>query len=93
MDDFNGMSAAQENRVETKVKLPREIALQARRVSAVTGATFDDFVAEAIAEKIAALEHETYFATRVGRSKPGRGLELLHRAGSPGNAGPGDELP
>jgi predicted DNA-binding protein len=92
MDDLQNMSAVHENRVESTVKLPPEIDAQARRVSASTGATFDDFIAEAIAEKIAALEQEAYFAARVARAQPGRGLELLRRAGTPGTVGPGDEV-
>lgn len=86
------MSSTQENRVRSTVKLPSEIDAEARRASASTGTSFDDFIAEAIADKIASLADEAYFAARVARSKPGRGVELLRRAGSPGTAGPGDEI-
>ncbi len=92
MDDFQFMSMVTKNRVESKVALPTQVDAEARRASASVGTTFDDFVAEAIVEKLAVLEQGTYFATRFARAKSGRGLELLRRAGTAGIAGAGDEI-
>jgi hypothetical protein len=76
----------------TPLRLPASIKAEAERLAATDGTSLDQFVATAVAEKIAALRTASYFAERKGRADWDAFDRLMSR---PGGAAPveGDELP
>jgi hypothetical protein len=87
------MSAVKETDLVESVILPRHLVAEVERVRHISGATLEAFVAEAIADKLASMQQASYLAARAARSVPGRGRQLLQKAGSDGPVASGDEIP
>ena len=74
------------------LRLPVSIKAEAERLAASEGTSLNQFVASAVAEKVAALRTASYFAERRGRADWAAFDRLMGRAGGePPRAG--DELP
>lgn len=74
-----------------ELHLPASIKAEAKRLAAADGASLDQFVATAVAGKVAALRTADYFAARRGRAN----WDMFDRIMSRDNGalpGPGDEL-
>ena len=74
------------------LRLPISIKTEAEKLVAAEGTSLNQFVATAVAEKVAALRTASYFAERQGRAD----LEAFDRLMSrPGGQPPrsGDEMP
>ncbi len=73
-------------------RLPVSIKAEAERLAASEGTSLNQFVATAVAEKVAALRTASYFAERQGRAGWAAFDRLMGRAGGePPQAG--DETP
>jgi hypothetical protein len=86
------MSDVQENLGRSTVKLPDSLLDAVQSVLVQSGGTLDVFVAEAVAEKLDAMNQLACFEARRARAVPGRARELLAKAGSDGPVQPGDEI-
>jgi len=74
------------------LRLPVSIKAEAERLAASEGTSLNQFLASAVAEKIAALRTASYFAGRRGRADwPAFDQLMVRDAGEPPR--PGDELP
>lgn len=74
------------------LRLPASIKAEAERLAASDGTSLNQFVATAVAEKVAALRTASYFAERRGRADWEAFDRLMsRRGGEPPRAG--DELP
>ncbi|MGH7213018.1 MAG: hypothetical protein ACREF1_16340 [Acetobacteraceae bacterium] len=74
------------------LRLPVSIKAEAEKLAALEGTSLNQFVASAVAEKVAALRTATYFAERRGRADWEAFDRLMGRdGGAPPR--PGDELP
>ena len=74
------------------LRLPVSIKAEAEKLAAAEGASLNQFVATAVAEKVAALRTASYFAERRGRADWTAFDQLMNRPnGEPPRAG--DELP
>ena len=74
------------------LRLPASIKAEAERLAAAEGTSLNQFVATAVAEKVAALRTATYFAERKGRADWAAFDRLMARpGGEPPRAG--DEAP
>ena len=70
------------------LRLPRSVKAAAERIAKEEGVSMNQFVATAVAEKLAALRTETYFAARSDRADPDALRRLLERPdGEPPRAG------
>ncbi len=74
------------------LRLPASIKAEAERLASAEGSSLNQFVALAVAEKVAALRTATYFVERRGRADWDAFDRLMRR---PGGEPPrtGDELP
>jgi hypothetical protein len=74
------------------LRLPVSIKAEAEKLAAADGTSLNQFVATAVAEKVAALRTANYFTERRGRSDWAAFDRLMARPGSePPRAG--DEMP
>ena len=74
------------------LRLPVSIKAEAERLAASEGTSLNQFVATAVAEKVAALRTVSYFAERRDRADWAAFDQLMTRdAGEPPR--PGDEIP
>ncbi|HLY57249.1 MAG TPA: hypothetical protein VKS60_16920 [Stellaceae bacterium] len=74
------------------LRLPVSVKTEAERLAAEDGTSLNQFVASAVAEKLAALRTATFFTGRSGRGDREAFRALLRReGGEPPH--PGDELP
>jgi len=74
------------------LRLPASIKNEAERLAAAEGTSLNQFVATAVAEKVAALRTASYFAERRGRADWEAFDRLMSRpGGKPPRAG--DEMP
>jgi hypothetical protein len=74
------------------LRLPASIKNEAERLAAAEGTSLNQFVATAVAEKVAALRTASYFAERRGRADWEGFDRLMSRpGGKPPRAG--DEMP
>ena len=74
------------------LRLPASIKREAERLAAEDGASFNQFVASAVAEKVGAMRTAAYFEERRGRTDWARFDRLMARPGGE-EPRPGDELP
>ncbi len=74
------------------LRLPVSIKAEAERLAAEDGSSLNQFVATAVAEKIAAMRTGEFFAGRKGRGDREAFLRLMFREGGEPPQ-PGDELP
>ena len=74
------------------LRLPVSIKAEAERLAAADGTSLNQFVASAVAEKVAALRTASYFAERRGRADWVAFDRLMARSGGEPPR-PGDELP
>ena len=74
------------------LRLPVSIKAEAERLAASEGTSLNQFVATAVAEKVAALRTASYFAERKGRADWAAFDRLMARGGGEAPR-PGDELP
>jgi hypothetical protein len=63
-----------------------------KAIAAADSVSVNQFVVQAVAEKVALLRDRGYIAQRAARSKPGDITRVLEKAGD-NTAIPGDELP
>ena len=74
------------------LRLPVSIKAEAERLAASEGTSLNQFVASAVAEKVAALRTASYFAERRGRADwPAFNRLMARDGGEPPR--PGDEMP
>ena len=74
------------------LRLPASIKAEAERLAAADGTSLNQFVATAVAEKVAALRTASYFAERKGRADWDAFDRLMaRRSGEPPR--PDDEMP
>jgi hypothetical protein len=74
------------------LRLPVSIKAEAEKLAAAEGTSLNQFVATAVAEKVAALRTASYFAERRGRADWEAFDQLMgRRGGEPPRAG--DEMP
>jgi hypothetical protein len=93
MVDLSVMSKVREIEARSTVALPDGLLEAVQPLLAQSGSTLDEFVAEAVTEKLEALRQMAYFEGRRARAVPGLARELLAKAGRDGPVQPGDELP
>ena len=74
------------------LRLPASIKAEAERLAASEGTSLNQFVASAVAEKVAALRTASYFAERRGRADWAAFDRLMGRAGGEAPRA-GDEMP
>lgn len=74
-------------------RIEASLLVEARRVAEAEGFAVDQLINEALAEKLAAMRTEAYFAERRARADIGRALSILKRSRRGEPPGPGDELP
>ena len=74
------------------LRLPASIKAEAERLAASEGTSLNQFVAMAVAEKVAVLRTASYFAERKGRADWAAFDRLMARDGGEPPR-PGDELP
>jgi len=74
------------------LRLPVSIKAEAERLAASEGTSLNQFVATAVAEKVAALRTAAYFTERKGRANWPAFDQLMSRNGNEPPR-PGDELP
>ena len=65
------------------LRLPPSIKDEVARCAQADGVSFDQFVASAVAEKIAALDKAAFFAERCARADFGNFDQLMSRLGRP----------
>lgn len=63
------------------LRLPLSLKAAVERLSAEDGASMNQFVVVAVAEKIAAMEAERFFAERSARANDAAFLRILNREG------------
>ena len=74
------------------LRLPVSIKAEAERLAASEGTSLNQFVASAVAEKVAALRTASYFVERRGRADwPAFNRLMARDGGEPPQ--PGDEMP
>lgn len=74
------------------VRLPSAVQVEAKRLAAAEGTSLDQFVAEAVAEKVTALRTNAYFAERRARVDWAAFDRFMARTGGEPPR-PGDEVP
>ena len=74
------------------LRLPASIKAEAERLAQEDGTSLNQFVATAVAEKVAAMRTAAYFAARKGRGDREAFRALMTRTGGQAPQ-PGDELP
>lgn len=74
------------------LRLPVSVKAEAEKLAAAEGTSLNQFVASAVAEKVAALRTASYFAERRGRADWAAFDRLMTREGGEPPR-PGDELP
>jgi hypothetical protein len=74
------------------LRLPVSIKAEAEKLAAQEGTSLNQFVATAVAEKLAVLRTASYFAERKGRADWEAFDRLMTRAGGEAPR-PGDEMP
>ena len=74
------------------LRLPASIKTEAEKLAASEGTSLNQFVATAVAEKVAALRTASYFAEHRGRADWDAFDRLMNRKGGEAPR-PGDELP
>jgi hypothetical protein len=74
------------------LRLPVSIKAEAEKLAAAEGTSLNQFVATAVAEKVAALRTASYFAERRGRADWDAFDRLMTRQGGEPPR-PGDEMP
>lgn len=86
------MTASNRRTSTYPLRLPASIKAEAERLAATEGTSLNQFVATAVAEKVAALRTASYFAERKGRVDWAAFDRLM---APPGGEAPraGDELP
>ena len=74
------------------LRLPVSIKSEAEKLAAAEGTSLNQFVAMAVAEKVATLRTASYFAERRGRADRQAFARLMSRKGGEPPR-PGDEMP
>lgn len=74
------------------LRLPVSVKAEAEKLAQAEGTSLNQFVASAVAEKVAALRTATYFAERRGRADWEAFDRLMIRSGGEPPR-PGDEMP
>lgn len=74
------------------LRLPASIKAEAEKLAAAEGTSLNQFVASAVAEKVAALRTASYFAERRERSDWAAFDRIMARSGGEPPR-PGDEMP
>jgi hypothetical protein len=74
------------------LRLPRSIKAAAETLARAEGISMNQFIATAVAEKLAVLSTADFFAQRSQRAKPDAFDKILNRQGGEPPR-PGDELP
>ncbi len=74
------------------LRLPVSIKTEAEKLAAADGTSLNQFVATAVAEKVAALRTASYFAERRGRAD-WAAFDRLMRRGDGQKPRSGDEMP
>ena len=74
------------------LRLPPSLMEDVKAIAANDSVSINQFVVQAVAEKVAMLRDRGYLAQRAARSKPGDITRILTKAGDDA-AIPGDELP
>lgn len=74
------------------LRLPASIKAEAEKLAAAEGTSLNQFVASAVAEKVAALRTASYFAQRRGQADWAAFDRLMARSGGEPPR-PGDEMP
>ncbi|MDB5499098.1 MAG: hypothetical protein JWP28_3129 [Phenylobacterium sp.] len=69
------------NDTETTVRLQPSLRLEAERLAAADGVNLDRFVNVALAEKLSALETESYLSARAAKGRREGFLAFLDEAG------------
>lgn len=73
------------------LRLPRSVKAAVEKIAKEEGVSLNQFVATAVAEKLAAMKTEAFFAERTKRADPAEFRRILTRAaGEPPR--PGDEI-
>lgn len=75
-----------------ELRLQPSLEAAAERAAAADGASLNQFVNMAVAEKLSAIETETYFRKRAGKSDREAFMRFLDEAGEEAPRG-GDEMP
>ena len=73
------------------LRLPERLRVEAEKLAAESGATLEQFVGMAVAEKIAATKGGDYLIRRAARGSAAEALAILELAGGDGPLRPGDE--
>lgn len=74
------------------LRLPVSIKAEAEKLAAAEGTSLNQFVATAVAEKVAALRTASYFAERRGHANWDAFDQLMNRCDGK-SPRPGDEMP
>ena len=74
------------------LRVPPSLMEDVKAIAAKDSVSVNQFVVQAIAERVATLRDRGYLAQLAGRSKPGDFLRILEKAGDDTPI-PGDELP
>ena len=74
------------------LRLPPSLMEDAKAIAAADSVSVNQFIVQAVAEKVATLRDRGYIARTAARSKPGDITRILEKAGDD-TAIPGDELP
>jgi hypothetical protein len=74
------------------LRLQTMLKSEAEKLAVSEGTTLNQFINVAVAEKIAAIHTVEYLQKRAARGNLQTALEILSRAGTPGNEGEGDKI-
>jgi hypothetical protein len=74
------------------LRLPISLMEDVKAIAANDQVSINQFVVQAVAERVATLRERGYLASRAARSRPGDITRILDKAGDD-TAIPGDELP
>ena len=74
------------------LRIPPSLMEDVKKMAKQDSVSVNQFLVQAAAEKVAALQERGYLAERAARAKPGELGRILAKAGTP-VAIPGDELP
>jgi HicB family len=74
------------------LRLPPSLMVDVKAISESDSVSVNQFIVQAVAERVAIMRDRGYLAQRRARAKPGGMLDLLQRVGDDTPI-PGDELP
>ena len=75
------------------LRLQASLKAEAEKLAKEEGTTLNQFINVAVAEKLSALRTSAYFRSRANRADITEALDILERAGIPGQLQDGDEVP